>query len=113
MDGEELMARSILFANGMYYAGGLIWAPGACIERPTLEVGLFSGTGRLRVPTYLVALMAGRLRHLGDVIVRSSTEIGLTGPSNEPVQADGDIVAFLPVNISVAPKRARVLALDR
>ena len=113
VDGEALVARSILFANGKYYAGGMFWAPAAGIERPTLEVGIFAGTGRLRVPTYVVALMTGRLRQLHDVIVRSSTEIGLTGPSNEPVQADGDIVAFLPVNISVAPKGARILASNR
>ena len=110
VDGEALVARSILFANGKYYAGGMSWAPAADIERPTLEVGIFAGAGRLRIPTYVVAFMTGSLRQLHDVIVRSSTEIDLTGPSNEPVQADGDIVAFLPVNISIAPKRATVLA---
>ena len=113
VDGEALVARSILFANGRYYAGGMSWAPAAEIERPTLEVGIFAGAARLRIPTYVVAFMTGRLQQLHDVIVRSSTEIDLTGPSDEPVQADGDIVAFLPVNISVAPKRARVLVSNR
>ena len=111
--GKALVARSVLFANGKYYAGGMVWAPAAGIERPTLEVGVFAGTGRLRVPTYVLALMTGRLRQLHDVIVHSSKEIGITGSSNEPVQADGDIVAFLPVNISVASKGARILASNR
>ena len=113
VDGEEVEARSILFANGKYYAGGMVWAPEADVEHPALEVGTFAGTGRLRVPTYLVALMAGRLSRLHDVFIRSAREVNLAGPLNEPVQADGDIVAFLPVNISIAATGARILVPNR
>lgn len=109
VDGEDVVARSILFANGKYYAGGMIWAPAANIELPTLEVAVFARAGRFRLPLYALALKLGRLYQMRDVEIRRATEVCLIGPPNEPVQADGDIVAYLPVSVSVASVRARIL----
>lgn len=109
IDGEEVVTRSILFANGRCYAGRMIWAPAANIELPTLEVGFFARAGRFRLPLYALALTAGRLYQMRDVSIRRATEVHLVGPPSEPIQADGDIVAYLPVSVSVASVGARIL----
>ena len=113
VDGEDVVARSILFANGKYYAGGMTWASAANIELSALEVGIFARAGRLRLPLYAFGLIAGRLDQMRDVSIRTATKIHLLGPPNEPVQADGDIVAHLPVRISVASVGARILGPSR
>ena len=113
VDGEDVVARSILFANGKYYAGGMTWASAANIELSALEVGIFARAGRLRLPLYAFGLIAGRLYQMRDVSIRTATKIHLLGPPNEPVQADGDIVAHLPVRISVASVGARILGPSR
>ena len=88
----------------------MIWAPAANIELPTLEVGFFARAGRFRLPLYALALTAGRLYQMRDVSIRrATTEVHLVGPPSEPIQADGDIVAYLPVSVSVASVSARIL----
>jgi diacylglycerol kinase family enzyme len=63
--------------------------------------------GPLAVAKYGLALVAGRLPGLRDVEVVAARAVTITGLAGQPVQADGDIVAELPVEIAVdsAPVR--------
>jgi len=53
-------------------------------------------------------LVLGRLDSLPDVTIITGRSLSIDGPAGLPVQGDGDIIAHLPVVISVA---ARTLEL--
>jgi len=112
IDGESSCARSVLFANGRHYAGGMTWAPGASIKEPSLEVGVFHRLGRFRLLLYALALIMGKLGSMPGVRILSAKEIELQSHCSDPIQADGDIVGYLPARISVAPTWVNMIGLE-
>jgi diacylglycerol kinase family enzyme len=58
---------------------------------------------------YGAALMFGRLPGLPDVRIICGRSVRIDGPAPQPVQADGDIVTSLPVEIGVAEKTLRLV----
>lgn len=109
IDGETISAQSVLFANGKYYAGRKIWAREASIKDQSLKVGVFANAGRLQIPLYAVALFLGILARMPGIKIRTAKEVELRSHSADPIQADGDIVAWLPARISVASGRANLI----
>ncbi len=93
-----------------HYAGRMVWAPDANIDTPSLQIGIFTRVGRLQLPIYAFGFVSGWFRRFPGAVVRSVAEVRLSGPSTEPVQADGDVVAHLPVSVSVASVSAKILA---
>ncbi|HEY5598800.1 MAG TPA: YegS/Rv2252/BmrU family lipid kinase [Kiloniellales bacterium] len=99
IDGRSYEAASVIVANGRHYAGRYVCAPPATIADPTLYVCLFESSGALAVMRYMVALQAGRLAERPDYRIVPARRVAITASAGEPVQADGDIVARLPVEI--------------
>jgi diacylglycerol kinase family enzyme len=60
--------------------------------------------GWRHVLRYGTALVLGRLSRLPDVEIITARHLTITGPRALPVQADGDIIAELPVTITVADR---------
>ncbi|MBM3600953.1 MAG: diacylglycerol kinase family lipid kinase [Alphaproteobacteria bacterium] len=111
IDGIAFDCASAIAANGHYYGGRFVAAPAARLDAPSLDVVLFERPGPRAALRYAVALACGQLNRLGDVRVVRGREISVTAAgSDEPVQADGDIVARLPVTIRVAEATQRVIA---
>lgn len=110
VDGVPAPARSLLVANGRFYAGRMVWAPAASLYKPELQVGLFTRGARRHILLCGLGLPFGALGRMPGVIVRAAKTIRVDGPAGEPVQADGDIVARLPVTIRVADQRINVIA---
>lgn len=104
VDGAVWRAAAVIVANGHFYAGRFVCAPGARLEVPGFHVCLFLSPGRWRAVRYGVALLLGRLHRLADYRVVEARRVVIQGPPGEPVQADGDVVAALPVEITVAPE---------
>ena len=67
------------------------------------------GRGWLSVLRYGVALVLGKLSTLRDVTLVVGREITVDGEAGQPVQADGDILARLPVHITIDPEPVRVV----
>ncbi len=101
IDGATYQAASAIIANGHYYGGRFVAAPEARLDSPTLQVCLFERSGPINVIRYGWGLMAGRLKHFPDVKSIAGTHIRVEGPDGEPVQADGDVVATLPLSASM------------
>lgn len=102
IDGVTHGAVSVVVCNGRHYGGPFVAAPAADLERPGFEICLLKKGGFRHVLRYGLALMTGRLSHLPDVDITSGTHVTITGAPGLPVQADGDIIAALPVEIAVA-----------
>ncbi len=102
IDGTAHTARTVVACNGRFYGGPFVAAPRACLDRPGLEVVLLTGGGVWNTLRYGAALVLGRLPRLGDVRILSCRQLRIEGEEGAPVQADGDIVTYLPVDITVA-----------
>jgi len=95
-------AVTVIASKGRLYAGPYVIAPRASLAEPMLEFVLFQRSGRLAVLRYLGALLLGRLPRRRDVTILRARNAFVAAAAPLPVQADGEIVARLPVWISVA-----------
>lgn len=102
-DGQTIACEAVYIAKGRYYAGPWSFAPGAAADDPYLHIVALKRARRRDFLRFLWAL----LRHAD--LARDPNLIRLTGATvriegaAEPLQADGDIVARLPVEITIDP----------
>jgi YegS/Rv2252/BmrU family lipid kinase len=108
VDGTTYDAASVVVANGRYYAGQYVLAPDADLTEPSFQVCLFERGGRLAALRYVMALQLDRLVEEPDYRIVTGCEVRIEGPKGDPVQADGDIVAGLPVDIEILPGALRL-----
>jgi diacylglycerol kinase (ATP) len=101
-DGVEYEARMVVACKGRFYGGPFIAAPDADLALPRLEVCILPNTGMAGMLRYGLALPLGKLPGLPEVRVVSASNILINGPRGAPVQGDGDILARLPAEISIA-----------
>jgi diacylglycerol kinase (ATP) len=109
IDGAAHRAASVIVCNGHYYGGKFVAAPAARLDAPDFQVVLFGRAGRWATLRYAAALALGRLSKLPDVTILSARTVEIAGPTGEPVQADGDIVAHLPARFDAIPDAARLV----
>ena len=102
VDGADHRAATVIAAKGRFYAGPHVIAPQADLADPMLDLVLFQRSGRLMVLRYLGALLLDRVPRRGDITFLRSRGALVSGPDCVPVQADGEIVARLPVSIGIA-----------
>jgi len=102
LDGQSFEAASVVVAKGRFYAGRYVCAPEASLRTPRLHVCLFERAGPGAALSYAVALQRGTLPQRRDYrILACETRLRIEGPPGDPVQADGDPVAVLPVEIDI------------
>lgn len=109
VDGTAYDTASLIIANGRHYAGRYVCAPAAALDDPVLHVCLFDKGGPLAVLRYMTALRSGRLVQRPDYRIIPARHVTIAEPVGEPVQADGDNVAVLPVDIDVVPGALRLV----
>jgi diacylglycerol kinase (ATP) len=109
INGESVDVASAVIANGRYYGGKFVCAREAHLEDARLHAVLFLKPGVLRTLRYAVWLALNRLHKLPDVRIIPATEIAVAYVDDDPVQGDGDIVAHLPAQISLAPRALALL----
>jgi len=105
VDGVAYRARSVVVANGRCYGGGAVIAPAADLGRASFQVCLFENVGALNIGLHAAALFSGRLHRLGGVRIVTGRDIRISSDAAEPVQGDGDVIARLPVEITIADRR--------
>ncbi len=109
IDGKAHDAASVIIANGRHYGGRYVGAPEARLADPCLYALLFERGGRLATLRYGAALVGDRLPYLPDVRLVAAREIVIEGPAGDPVQGDGDLLARLPVRVSLLPEALRLV----
>lgn len=109
IDGTAYRSASAVVCNGKRYGGPFIAAPRASLADDCFHVVLMPGGGWLDIARYGVALLLGRIGDLGDVTLVPGREIVVRGLNGRPVQADGDIIAALPVHIRIVPEPVRLV----
>ncbi len=109
VEGARYDAASVVVSNGRYYAGQYVLAPKANLVEPSFQVCLFERGGRLAALRYVMAMQMDRLADEPDYRIVTGRKVRVEGPEGDPVQADGDIVAALPVDIEIVPGALRLL----
>ncbi|MGO8868610.1 MAG: diacylglycerol/lipid kinase family protein [Alphaproteobacteria bacterium] len=102
IDGKHFTAAALVIAKGHYYGGRFIVARDARLDEPRLHVALFERAGRWNLLRYAWGLIAGRMDRLADVRVVPASSVTVEGEPGEAVQADGDLVAALPLAVTLA-----------
>ena len=113
-DGEAQEVASVIVAKGHFYGGRFICAPDARLTEPELHVCLFPRGGRLNALRYVWGVTAGRLARFPEYRVVTAKRVRIEGPAGDglfadAVQGDGDVLARLPVEITLAGWRLPVL----
>ena len=105
VDGQAWRGASVVVANGRHYGGPYIVAPAASLAAPRLDVCVFQKAGRIAALSYSASLLLGQMGRRRDVAFLQGAEVRIEGPAHEPVQADGDIVAHLPVTVRLSERK--------
>lgn len=104
IDGKSYDCASAVIAKGHFYGGKFVCSPHARLDDPAFEVCLFRMGGRIGALRATAALTLGLLQRLPEIELVRGREIVIEGPAGEPVQADGDIAAFLPAATRIGAK---------
>jgi len=110
IDDAPAAPASLVVARAHYYGGRFVLAPAARLDEPQLHAVLFPDPSRWAALRYMAAVVSGTLARQCDVERRPAEEIELAGPAGAPVQVDGDIRAYLPARIRLAPEPVAVIA---
>ncbi len=109
IDGRAYKTVSVVACNGRRYGGPFVAAPNASLGDDSFQVLLMNGRGWLSVLRYGLGLMLGRLTQLSDVQLIAGRDVTVHGHAGQPVQADGDIVAHLPLSVTIDPMPVRLV----
>jgi len=99
---------SAIITKGRLYAGRFRIAPAARPAEPGFQAVLFDRPGAWRAAVAGATLPLGLIPHLPGVRIVAARRVRLTG-ADVPVQADGDPVGRLPVEVSDADGPLRIL----
>jgi diacylglycerol kinase family enzyme len=101
-DNQRTECEAVYVAKGRFYAGRWSFAPQASVGEPLLHVTALRQASRTRFLLFLWALLWHRpVEHLAGVHCFTCTELTLLSESAPPIQGDGDIVAHLPLSITL------------
>lgn len=109
VDRARSEAASVIVTNARRYAGPHVIAPEADLRDPSFQVCRFLSHGRWPAIREGAALFLNRLRTGPHFAISSGRRIVIDGPAGDPVQADGDMVATLPVEITALPAALRLV----
>ncbi|MGF1593156.1 MAG: diacylglycerol/lipid kinase family protein [Kiloniellaceae bacterium] len=112
VDGRLYEAASVVVSNARYYGGRYLLAPEARLAEPLLHVCLFRDGGAFHILRYAIALQVGRLQRERGFMIVTGRDIRIEGDPGAPLQADGDIVARLPVGIDLLPQALGMVTAD-
>ena len=98
-DGERHSASWVIVTNVARYAGSFLLAPGQGLERPGLTLVLFNRKTRFGLFCDLLSLVLGKVDRADSIQPLRVEKVVVEGDPTEPVQADGDLVGTLPIEI--------------
>lgn len=96
------VCEAIYVANGRYFAGPWSFAPEARLDDPLLHVVALKTARRRDFVVFMLAVLMGRALRLSNVRFSATGSLVLVADDAHPIQADGDIVAYLPADIKVS-----------
>ena len=102
-ENRELMCEAFYVAKGRFFAGPWSFAPDARLSDPLLHVTALATARRRDYLGFVWAMLSDRtMDRLPGVTTFTCTAFSAMGLAPLPVQADGDIVAELPIQVQLS-----------
>jgi diacylglycerol kinase (ATP) len=99
---ETLSATSCLIANAGCYGGGLVFTPGAHMSDGLFDVLVLQGKPGIEHFRFLLSAWLGRPRQVSCIQRRRLPALRIEGARGVWVQADGELVGALPIDVSLS-----------
>lgn len=109
-DHGSSKAEWVIVTRVARYAGGFLLSRDADIDQTGFHLVRFAGHGPLVRLRQLSALACGLVRYDPDVTIEAVEWVKVTGDPATPVQADGEALGRLPVEITLHPQRLTLIA---
>ncbi|MEX0808298.1 MAG: YegS/Rv2252/BmrU family lipid kinase [Dongiaceae bacterium] len=109
IDGDPHFVASVVVSRGRLYGGSFILAPDARLDEAKLHVCCFEHGGRFWAVIYAMALGIELLPRMPGFAIRAAQRVRIEGVGGEPLQADGDIIGALPVEIAMTARSLRLV----
>jgi YegS/Rv2252/BmrU family lipid kinase len=104
VDGEAIPCRLAAVTNVSRYGGPFVICPDASATDPQLYFIGLRKDDPLSIVRIGLALLAGRIAHQPDVVIRPAHQVNLAAMAPVPCQIDGDRFATTPVTIQPGPR---------
>jgi diacylglycerol kinase family enzyme len=102
VDGRHVECEAFYVAKGRYYAGPWSFAPACRVDDPLMHVVALKRARRLDFARLAFALLFRRsVAAVPGAMCFTATHLAADSEAALPLQADGDVVAHLPVRLSV------------
>lgn len=111
-DGKSYQANSVIITNGRLYGGKFVISKQANLSAPTTQVLMLTGRTMWHLLFSLIGLPLGLMEKMPGVksIAASHVTISLINQQErEPVQADGDSLAELPLQLDMETQSFNIL----
>jgi len=103
VDNRTFNATSCLVSNARSYGGGLLFSPGANMSDGLLDILILQGSSRFALARFLFQAWRGIPETHNWVHRLQARSLRIEGPAGVLVQADGELVEGLPIEISLEP----------
>jgi diacylglycerol kinase family enzyme len=102
VDGRPIDCEAFFIAKGRFYAGPWSFAPSASLSTDTAEIVALKRARRRDFLAFALTVALKRpVEGLANVVVTRGRRISASAGAALPLQADGDIVARLPVTLEI------------
>lgn len=101
--------RTLAVANGKYYGHGLCIAPDAILDDRLFSVFICGNVSVFDFIMHTGTLRKGKHIHMDEVLYKTATAIEFTSESPCPVEADGEILGWLPAKVKMIERQMEFL----
>lgn len=104
IDGQERQCVFAVICNAREYAAHFILTPQADISDDYFYACLFKEPGFSSILKYAFHAIKGKLSQLQSVEIMRCSVVEAAGPGEIPVQADGELIGYLPMKFIIHPR---------
>ena len=108
-DGGSTEGEWMCVGNGKMYGGPFTLFPNAMVDDGKLDLCVLPKVNNRIIAHAVIAMLQGKLNSWPGIIYHRVSELTIEGPTDTRIQADGDYIGKLPLQIRVLPRKLNVL----
>ena len=108
-DGGSTEGEWMCVGNGKMYGGPFTLFPNAMVDDGKLDLCVLPKVNNRIIAHAVIAMLRGRLNSWPGIIYHRVSKLTIEGPTDTRIQADGDYIGKLPLQIRVLPRKLNVL----
>lgn len=101
--------RTLAVANGRYYGHGLCIAPEAVVDDRMFSIFICGNVSVLDFILHTGSLKKGKNVVMDEVLYKTANSIAFTSDSPCPIEADGELLGWLPAKVSMIERQLQFL----